>query len=179
MATLPSRRNIMLLGLLVGAVLIIVACASDPNAQLISPNMVVETGEGELIIPTPTPAPKITDLSEEEIYAGLPEDIAAAMATADPERGAQIAQNQGCVGCHGLEQGQQLVGPSWYGVADRAVTRVPGESPALYLYQSIADPGAYEVEGYPTGLMPPDYLTKLSSQDIADLVAYLLTFRGE
>ncbi len=165
---------LLLLGLLLGA------CAPDPTAQLISPNMVVETEEGgEIVAPTPTPLPSIEDLTEDEIYAGLPEEVHAAALEADPAEGQKIAELQGCLGCHGTAKDEVKVGPSWYNLANRAVSRVPGQSPALYIYTSIVDPNAYVVEGFPAGVMPQDYGAKLSERELGALVAYLLTFRGE
>ena len=172
------RLSSMLVALALLA-LVLAACAPDPTAQLISPNMVVETEEEEIVVATPTPLPSIEDLTEDEIYAGLPEKVHAAALEADPAEGKKIAELQGCLGCHGTAEGEVKVGPSWYNLANRAVTRVPGESPALYIYKSIVDPSAYVVEGFPDGVMPKDYGAKLSERELGALVAYLLTFRGE
>jgi hypothetical protein len=43
-----------------------------------------------------------------------------------------------------------------------------------YLRESIVDPAAYIVEGYPDG-MPKAYKILLSEEDIDNLVAFLLT----
>ena len=66
-----------------------------------------------------------------------------------------------------------------YGLGDHAVTRVPGQSPALYLYTSIIDPNAHVVEGFQPGLMPPIYQQSLTSEQLANMVAYMLTLREE
>jgi hypothetical protein len=44
-----------------------------------------------------------------------------------------------------------------------------------YLRQSIIDPDAYVVEGYPSGLMVPNLADTLSGTQIDDLVAFLMT----
>ncbi len=64
--------------------------------------------------------------------------------------------------------------PNWWNVADHAADRVPGMSPALYLYTSIIDPGAFVVPNFPNGVMPATYATTIPMEDLANLVAYLL-----
>ncbi len=103
----------------------------------------------------------------------------------DPERGRALffeevpGENTGCQLCHSLEPGVDKVGPSLANIGAEAANRVPGMSAEEYLYQSIVDPNAYVVPGYPQGVMPPNYREFLSEQDIRDLVAFLLTLRQE
>ncbi|NPA06564.1 MAG: hydrogenase iron-sulfur subunit [Chloroflexi bacterium] len=103
----------------------------------------------------------------------------------DPEMGRKLfleevpGVNAGCRLCHSLEPGVQLVGPSLAGIGTRAATRVPGMTAEEYLYQSIVDPDAYVVPGYPAGLMPPDARERLTEEQIQDLVAFLLTLTEE
>jgi len=87
--------------------------------------------------------------------------------------------NAGCRLCHSLEPGVRLVGPSLYGIATAAAERVPGLSAEEYLYQSIVEPDAYVVPGYPAGTMPPDARERLTEEQIQDLVAFLLTLTGD
>lgn len=61
--------------------------------------------------------------------------------------------NAGCRICHSLTKDERIIGPSFYGIADRAADRVPGMTAEEYLYQSIVDPNAYVVSGYPEGQM--------------------------
>ncbi len=86
-----------------------------------------------------------------------------------------IGTNAGCRICHSLDPNTTLVGPSFDGVATRAATRVPGMTAEEYLRESIVDPDAYVVEGFPPGQMIPTYLDILSEEDIDNLVAFLLT----
>ena len=81
----------------------------------------------------------------------------------------------GCVACHSLEPDVRIVGPSLAGVATRAASRKPGYSAELYLYESVTRPGVYVVAGFPNGLMPPDFRTRLRPQDLADVIAFLMT----
>ncbi len=175
---LQNRRSFLIFSLLVGILLLFAACSADPAVQLISPEMDFSVGE-KLVEAKPTATPEILDitsLTTEEIFAGLPDDVVAAIQAGDASAGAQIAQLNGCIGCHSLEKGGVLVGPSWYGLANYAIARVPGESPAFYLYHSVANPGDFVVDGYPAGVMPANYVDSLSTEDMGNLIAYLLTF---
>lgn len=67
-----------------------------------------------------------------------------------------------------------MTGPTWYHVGDIAVSRVAGESPALYLYHSIVNPNLFIVPNYPSNIMPANYSEQLSTQELADLISYLL-----
>ena len=87
-----------------------------------------------------------------------------------------LGVNSGCRICHALEKDIVLVGPSFYGVATRAAERIPGVSAEEYLRESITDPGAYVVEGYPVG-QTMNLGDNLTDQQIDDLVAFMLTFK--
>ena len=133
--------------LLVGA---LAACSAPPPAATV----------------TPAFAPDSPQELQSEL-AALPPGSAAA--------GKADFTSVGCVACHSLEKAVRIVGPSLAGVATRAASRKPGYSAQFYLYESITRPGAYVVAGFPNGLMPPDFKTRLRPQDLADLVAFLLT----
>ncbi len=84
-----------------------------------------------------------------------------------------------CVACHMLDQPQDAtsrgaVGPNMGNLADHAGTRVAGLSAEEYVYLSITEPGAFVVESYVTGIMPADFSTKMSEEEIRGLVAWLL-----
>lgn len=81
----------------------------------------------------------------------------------------------GCVTCHSLA-GNVLVGPPLNGVADRAGAEVPGQPAEAYLKASILAPDAHVVTGFEPGVMQ-SYEEVLAPQQIADLVAYLLTLK--
>ena len=178
MGRMHTKRFYLFVAFLLLAVFAIIACAPNPRAQLISPDMVPEVKGQAFVPPTPTPIPDINNLSEEEIYVGLPADVAALL-PGDPAKGEQISASAGCIGCHRLDDSNTVVAPTWAGVADTSITRVAGESPALYFYQSIAEPNAFVVKGYNGGVMPQTYKDTLSAQDIVDVVSYLLTQREQ
>lgn len=181
-AYLRQQRNAVFVLVLVVLALMVAACQPDAQAALISPQLgeqlaAQEAGTQIEIQPTPEPL-TFAELTEEEIYAGLPEDFRAALDEADPGSGESIALANGCVGCHALDPAMQMSGPTWFNLADTAVNRVPGQSPADYIHESIVDPGAYVVSGYPANVMPQNYGDLLSDEELADLVAYLLAQHG-
>lgn len=166
---------------LMGAAL--AACTPDASASIISPALgeqlaAAEAGAEIVIQPTPELL-KYADLTEEQVYAGMPADLAAAVAGADPAGGQTLALSSGCVGCHALDPNQQMTGPTWYNMGDTAANRVPGQGPAEYLHQSIVATNSYIVPGYPANIMPQIYNTTLSQDDLATLIAYLLSLHGQ
>lgn len=80
-----------------------------------------------------------------------------------------------CIACHSVESDRTRICPSLRHIARVAGQRVPGMSAAAYIRQSIVEPDAYVVPGFSKELMPKIYGRVLSSTDIDDLVAYLLT----
>jgi mono/diheme cytochrome c family protein len=77
-----------------------------------------------------------------------------------------------CTTCHTLD-GSVVVGPSLQGYAQRAATRTDLSAEA-YTLQSITQPAVHIVEGFPNAMFG-QYGQKLSAQQQADLIAYLLT----
>jgi len=102
----------------------------------------------------------------------LAEQVAAIMPNADPVRGEQHMTTYACAACH-VAGAANHVAPPFTG-ADVAATRRPPLTAEEYLYEAIVNPGAYIVEGYPNS-MPQDYRTRISPQEIGDMIAYLLT----
>ena len=85
--------------------------------------------------------------------------------------------SEGCVACHNYDetQGDESDAPYTAGTATKAEGRVPGLSAEEYILESIVNPDAYIVEGFNAGDMYQTWEEDLSEQEIADLVAYLLT----
>lgn len=108
-----------------------------------------------------------------------------AAAVGDASRGEELFKQQtigpnnspGCITCHSLEEGVQLVGPAQNDVGARAAGRVAGMSAEDYLRQSIMEPNAHVVEGYDPDVMYQNYGEELSEETVDDLVAYLLTLK--
>jgi mono/diheme cytochrome c family protein len=106
-------------------------------------------------------------------------------AIGDVSRGEELFKQQtigpnnspGCITCHALEEGVELVGPPQNDVGARAAGRVAGMSAEEYLRQSIVEPNAHLVEGYEADVMYQNFGEELSEEQIDDLVAYMLTLR--
>jgi cytochrome c2 len=103
----------------------------------------------------------------------------------DPVRGEALykqnpvgaASSPGCMTCHSLEEGQDLVGPSHFAVGAAAASRVSGQSAEAYLREAIVDPDVYVVEGYSKSGMIRSYGNELTDQEIEDMVAFLLSLK--
>lgn len=76
-----------------------------------------------------------------------------------------------CVGCH---MPGVAASPDLAGFAARAGERVAAEDAREYAFYSITEPGRTVVEGF-GNVMYDQYDEKLTPQQIADLIAYLLT----
>jgi cytochrome c551/c552 len=83
--------------------------------------------------------------------------------------------NPPCNSCHSLQEGTTLVGPSLAHIGTAAATMESGKSAEQYIRESITDPDAFVVQGFPAGVMPKTYGQDLSEQQLNDLVAFLLS----
>jgi len=112
-------------------------------------------------------------------------DITVELPAGDAANGEALATSIGCAACHILAP----TGPAWAasadlpGIGERGELRISdpaytgnAESAEQYLLESIIQPGVYLVSGY-QDLMPHTYSTSLGKQDVADLIAYLLTIK--
>jgi cytochrome c2 len=112
--------------------------------------------------------------------SGAPTATVGGAAAGDAAAGKQIfmqVASPPCTTCHSLQPGMTIVGPSLATIGATAGSIVSGESSAEYLRQSIVDPNVYIVPGFQADLMPQNYGTQLTAQQIDDLVAYLLTLK--
>ena len=105
----------------------------NANGELISPDLgpklVLAQSEGAIEIePTPVP-PKLAELSEEEIYAGLDPAVQEAILNADSVNGETIALTFGCIGCHALDPNEVKTGPTWHNIGDTAINASSGRKP--------------------------------------------------
>ena len=128
-------------------------------------------GGGE--VADPAPLPTVTPI----------EDASAPSPSAGDATAGESVFLTSCSGCHSTGN-TVLVGPGLGGIAGRAATRTQ-LSAEEYLRQSIKDPSAFGVEGFPG--VPDEFadltfhgsnpaaLIPLSDTDIDNLVAFLLT----
>jgi len=92
-------------------------------------------------------------------------------------RGERVAKSAGCLNCHAIG-GAVKIGPDWKGLFGSIVPLEGGKSVTAdeeYLRESIVDPGAKVVKGFPNVM--PTYKTTLSDEDIEAMVAYMKTLK--
>ena len=122
-----------------------------------------------IVVDTPTDYRRW--LSSQKTFA---ETQGGAVPGGDPaERGAELAQQRGCLACHSID-GTTGVGPSWKGMYGRTETLADGsiiEADAAYLSESIRDPSARMVQGFP----PLMSAYPFNDDDIDALIAYFIT----
>jgi len=97
-------------------------------------------------------------------------------ATEPVARGAQLYRQKSCGSCHEIGGEGGRIGPSLTHVGTAAGERQPGTPADQYLRESITDPGAYIVPGYPDS-MSRGLARGLSDADLDALVRYLLSLR--
>ena len=112
-----------------------------------------------------------------------PQEVAlrADLTTADMVKvGREIVEGKGlCLTCHTIGKTGALRFPDLAGIGARAGTRVPGKSDVDYLVESLYEPTAYVVEGFPPAMPPmnqPPF--SLTDQEILCVIAYLQTLGG-
>lgn len=94
------------------------------------------------------------------------------------DKGLELLQNKGCLGCHTID-GTPKVGPTFKGLYGSMVTVLTGgkerviTADAWYLKQSVLEPGADIVKGYPN-IMPK---LPISETELKDIVDYLETLK--
>jgi hypothetical protein len=118
---------------------------------------------------------------QKEVLPPQETTLAGNMTTADMANvGRQIMEGKGfCLTCHTIGKTGALRFPDLAGVDVRAKTRVPGLSDVEYFAQSMYEPTAYVVAGFPPA-MPP--INKppigLTDQEILCVIAYLQSLGG-
>ena len=97
-------------------------------------------------------------------------------ATEPIARGTQVYREKSCATCHQVGSEGGTAGPPLTHIATVAESRKPGTSAEDYIRESVLDPGAYVVPGYPD-TMPRALTRGMSQEDFDDLVRYLLSLR--
>ena len=116
-------------------------------------------------------------VAEEEFQAWVQAQTGATLSPA--ERGRQVAEQAGCLACHSVD-GAPSVGPTWKGLFGSTRTLADGSTAVAdeaYLYESIVDPGAKVVEGFPDNVMPRTFGQSLTGEQIRDLIEYIKTLK--
>lgn len=105
----------------------------------------------------------------------------------NPDRGRQLVATRAsppCGTCHmipGIPDATGTVGPSLAGIGSRAQERAQATGRDItaeqYLRESIENPNAYIVPGFPSPSPMPSYAGQFSGQDLNDIVAFLMTLK--
>ena len=87
-----------------------------------------------------------------------------------------LFQAKGCSGCHTIVGVAEFasIGPDLTQLSEGAGERIAGMSATAYVTQSIRQPEAFTVQGFPADMMPT---FELSDAEVESLVAFLLTDR--
>lgn len=126
--------------------------------------------------PTATPAPEMTSAAAQPTEASAQTALTGDVAAGDALFHQYLeGANFACSTCHNTATADRLVGPGLLGIGETAASRVPGEDALTYLHNAIVAPSAFVVETYPDQLMPQNYGDLLTEQQIADLIAYLMS----
>ncbi len=115
--------------------------------------------------PTPTPTPKATPTPT--------------VVLVNPEMGAQLARQMGCVACH-TSDGNPSVGPTWKGLYGSEQPLSDGSTVLAdedYLWESVVDPNAKVVRGFSPGIMPQNFRDRLSDLEIQSIIEYIKTLQ--
>lgn len=97
------------------------------------------------------------------------------------EKGKEITLNKGqCMTCHRIgETGEGQLGPNLEGIGAAAGSRVADMTDIDYLAQSLYDPAAFVVEGFPPMMPPADGPpANLTDEEIRMVIAYMQSLGG-
>ena len=123
------------------------------------------------------PALQLTDLQIEALTAYIQEKGADDQVQNERNTtlsGAELAQSKGCTACHS-QDGTRMLGPSWQGIYGMQRKLASGQSVEVnetYLKESIFQPNAKIVEGFPP-VMPPPVINEQEALAIIEFIKTL------
>ena len=101
-------------------------------------------------------------------------------AVKDPvARGKTFVESNGCASCHSAD-GSRLTGPSYKGLYGSQVELVDGSkvsADAAYLQKAILEPNAQIAKSYAPNVMPGDYASVLTSDQVNDIIEYIKSLK--
>jgi len=113
------------------------------------------------------------EYAEWERGGGAPEEEGGSLA----ERGEHLVGRAGCLNCHAVS-GKEKIGPNFQGLHGSKVPLEGGKTVTAdeeYLRESLVDPGAKIVKGYPNVM--PTYKTSMKPEEVQAVVEYLKTVK--
>lgn len=126
------------------------------------------------------PPEKFSRWLEEDLKVAKEETAEGSKKKVSGENGASLVSEKGCIGCHSVD-GRRLVGPSFKGIYNRKTTVLTDgkerevTSDEVYLRQSILNPGADIVKGYPP--IMPSLEGALTDRELEEMIEYLKTLK--
>src|SRR5687767_15520836 len=118
---------------------------------------------------------------QKEVLAPQETKLGGELSTADMVRvGREIMEGKGiCLTCHTIGKSGALRFPDLGGIGAQAKNRVPGLSDVEYLAQSMYEPSAFVVPGFPPAMPPVNQPPiGLTDQEILCVIAALQTLGG-
>jgi mono/diheme cytochrome c family protein len=109
---------------------------------------------------------------------GQDQGALASAGLAQAKSGEQIFTAAGCAGCHEFAPAGSTgnIGPSLDEMKTQAGKIEPGKSAEQYIRESLEDPGAFVVEGFPNAM--PSFKGRLTDEQIQALIDYVLQTGG-
>lgn len=95
------------------------------------------------------------------------------------DKGKVLYQQRACIGCHSLD-GSPMTGPTWKHIFGEKVSFVDGSSATVdenYIRESILNPNAKVVKGFPSPSAMPPYAGQLSDEEIGQLIEFIKTVK--
>src|SRR5215217_367904 len=110
--------------------------------------------------------------------SGDDEGALATAGLAQAKTGDQIFTAAGCAGCHtfGPANSNGTIGPNLNELKTQAAKMEKGKSADEYIRESLEDPGAFIVEGFPNAM--PSFKGRLTDAQIKALIDFLLQKGG-
>jgi mono/diheme cytochrome c family protein len=125
---------------------------------------------GYQVFGTPTPDPRVTP---------TPTPLYVTTERGDAAQGSILFHGAGeCALCHSVDSEELIVGPSLQFIGDRAAYMRPELTSKEYLTGVILYPNEFIVTRGLAGIMPTTYKQKFTAQEVADIVAYLMSLKG-
>lgn len=110
-------------------------------------------------------------------FQGFPRNTRITRATV--EAGESLYQNYGCIACHSLD-GSKGHGPTFDGLFGSRRRITDADEPVVadpeYILESIREPNAKTVEGYPPNYMPPYQLKDIENES---LILFIKSLGGQ
>jgi cytochrome c oxidase subunit 2 len=103
--------------------------------------------------------------------------ILAAQLQTPEGQGQLLTVRNGCTGCHSVD-GSLGTGPTWFNLYGSVVPLDDGSTVIAddaFIHESILDPSARIVAGYPSPSLMPRY--EFSEEEIANIIAYIKTLK--